>query len=115
MVSVAGGFGNDSAHNSTLSFAGTGNDTTSSPLDVRAFPQTRYCSSAVARARATVAVRNVVRKDYVIARPVAFPVHVSMNVLCICIFAKRTVSAARDCVNAVLGTRGIKCVKQDLA
>lgn len=68
-------------------------------------------ASAVAIAKATVAMGTVVREGYAITDLIAFPVDVTRNVLCISTSARKTGSAARECVNVVPGTRDSRFVR----
>lgn len=68
-------------------------------------------ASPVARAKMTAAWGTSVRKGCAIAELIAFPVGVTRNVLIISISARKTVNAARECVCAVPGTRGSRCVR----
>jgi hypothetical protein len=68
-------------------------------------------ASPVAITKMTAALGTVVRKGCVIAELIAFPVNVKRNVPSISISARKTGSAVRECVCAVPGTKGLRCVR----
>ncbi|KAF3384747.1 hypothetical protein F1880_002293 [Penicillium rolfsii] len=93
---VAGAIGNNLARNSTMSFASMQHNASSSSFEARALPPTRRA----ARAKVIVTVGTVVRKGSVNADLIAFSVNVTRNVSSISISARKTVTVARECVDA---------------